>query len=239
MEHHKSKAFTLIELLVVIAIISLLVSILLPSLNRAKELARRAVCMANLKHIGLGFELYLEELGRYPVYNTGVPSGCARVEFGGKTGEGRDLPEEDRPLNPYTGSADVYRCPSDVHPLDSGAYLCSGTYQGWFNMVGTSYSYNVSCNRWWGASGYSPWGNRRSDITNSFSEVILAGDHSSYYCHSDPVPGVDPEQCLVHDLEEPYTNLLLLDGHVSAVVMTDDDPDSTSGNGWTFYAIDP
>ena len=54
-------AFTLIELLVVIAIISLLVSILLPSLSKAKALAAKAVCMSNSRSIGLGFNLYLSE----------------------------------------------------------------------------------------------------------------------------------------------------------------------------------
>ncbi len=57
----KRKGFTLIELLVVIAIIALLVSILLPSLNRARELAKRAVCAANLNGIGKGLVIYQAE----------------------------------------------------------------------------------------------------------------------------------------------------------------------------------
>ena len=50
--------FTLVELLVVIAIILLLVTLLLPSLTLAREAARRAVCAANLHHIGLAQALY-------------------------------------------------------------------------------------------------------------------------------------------------------------------------------------
>ena len=55
------RAFTLIELLVVIAIISLLVSILLPSLKKAKDLARTAICMSQIRSAGLGMALYVEE----------------------------------------------------------------------------------------------------------------------------------------------------------------------------------
>jgi prepilin-type N-terminal cleavage/methylation domain-containing protein len=54
----KRPAFTLIELLVVIAIISLLVSILLPSLNRAKDLAKRVVCLTNMKSNGTAISAY-------------------------------------------------------------------------------------------------------------------------------------------------------------------------------------
>ena len=53
--------FTLIELLVVIAIIALLVSILLPSLSRAKGLARAVVCMTNQRNIGTSVSLYAND----------------------------------------------------------------------------------------------------------------------------------------------------------------------------------
>jgi prepilin-type N-terminal cleavage/methylation domain-containing protein/prepilin-type processing-associated H-X9-DG protein len=58
---HRRRAFTLIELLVVVAIISLLVSILLPSLQHAKELAKGTVCMTNLKGIGTAAQMYFSE----------------------------------------------------------------------------------------------------------------------------------------------------------------------------------
>jgi prepilin-type N-terminal cleavage/methylation domain-containing protein len=52
------RAFTLVELLVVISIIALLVSILMPSLGRAREQARAVVCLCGLRQLGLGLTMY-------------------------------------------------------------------------------------------------------------------------------------------------------------------------------------
>ncbi len=57
----KQNAFTLIELLVVIAIIALLMSIMMPALNRVKKQAKSVMCRARLKEWGLLFKLYTDD----------------------------------------------------------------------------------------------------------------------------------------------------------------------------------
>ena len=100
----KSKGFTLIELLVVIAVIALLLSILMPALQKVKQHARGVACLSNLKQWGLYFSIYTDD-------NNG------NFHEGWWTGKGY----EDtwvallRPF--YKGSEEVLCCPTAMKPL--------------------------------------------------------------------------------------------------------------------------
>jgi prepilin-type N-terminal cleavage/methylation domain-containing protein/prepilin-type processing-associated H-X9-DG protein len=63
----KKVGFTLVELLVVISIIALLLSILMPALNKVRESGRRVVCASNIKQIGFGLMLYAQDNKGYGV----------------------------------------------------------------------------------------------------------------------------------------------------------------------------
>ncbi len=94
----KNEGFTLIELLVVIAIINILAGMLLPSLTRAKEQARRAACLNNLRNIGQALTMY-----------AGEHDGFFPPEDSSPT-EGDDL---DLLFPGYLSNQAIFWCPSD------------------------------------------------------------------------------------------------------------------------------
>ena len=118
----KIPGFTLIELLVVIAIIAILAAILFPVFARARENARRSSCQSNLKQIGVGVMMYVQDYDeRYPL------GSVLRVDLGPEWSTS-SVPNGDFatsttilwPLfvNPYTKNLQIYRCPSTPHDGD-------------------------------------------------------------------------------------------------------------------------
>jgi prepilin-type N-terminal cleavage/methylation domain-containing protein len=121
--HYFHKAFTLIELLVVIAIIAILAAILFPVFARAREQARKTSCLSNMKQIGLGLGMYMQD------YDMVFPPGGLKVWEATKKTDRNLLAVQ---LQPYMKSVQIFHCPSDsgwttVKPTVFGAFGSSYT----------------------------------------------------------------------------------------------------------------
>ena len=106
--------FTLVELLVVIGIIAVLISILLPSLARARAQAKQTACLSNLRQIGLAVEMYAgaNEGAFPPAQHTAAPTGWLTV------------------LQPYGATPAVRLCPDDGRqPVPQTSYLTNDHMQ--------------------------------------------------------------------------------------------------------------
>ena len=120
------RGFSIVELLVVVAILAVLLSILVPSLGRAKELARRAACASGLKAIGSAHHSYGTEWNRQlawapPTAHSGLGIWSVWHPSAGSYGAGL-LVEKG-----FLGTGTVLYCPSWEHPY----YMYNHPVYGW------------------------------------------------------------------------------------------------------------
>ena len=201
-------SFTLIELLVVIAIIAILAAMLLPSLGKAKEMGKRAVCLSNLRQQGLIFRSYLDAYSGYPCgYMTNSPD-TNSTEWGPllyKAGLIGTVPIPNSSNSMIETSAQglgtfpkgIWRCPAETAPA---------TYDWWWTQ--TLYGMNGSL--------FQEFFRKESDIMAP-SVTVLMGD-STYATGSGVMiyrPSFGPGS-LLSFRHDSSLNLLYCDGHVAS-----------------------
>jgi prepilin-type N-terminal cleavage/methylation domain-containing protein/prepilin-type processing-associated H-X9-DG protein len=201
----KSRGFTLIEILVVIAIIAILAAILFPVFARARENARRASCLSNIKNLGLAVMMYTQDYDeRMPRTTT---CGSATLETGKTTGsscgDGQYLHLWQHVIYPYVKNPQAY--------LDASASVTwDGSYTGHM-----AFGYNL------GLSGTALAGIPRP------SETILIGDSfydgvstSSTYSPNSylltPYSGDLPNASLPDARHLDTFNMVYVDGHAKS-----------------------
>ncbi len=206
-------AFTLIELLVVISIIALLISILLPTLDGAKEAARVVVCASQQKQIGLAFHLYTNDFDQtFPIGDLGMSLPGQQWSLTGAAHNrvlGQVRPEDEslyeqgriRHVTPYTNKTNpVFRCPSDQGRRPGYPHNNDGLTM--FESSGTSYCFNSGA--WqidnitipmevdplyhlfvhdWGL-----WGRHADDVPDP-TKLVMVNEWSFYWLISQEWPG--------------------------------------------------
>ena len=235
--------FTLIELLVVIAIIALLLSILMPSLTKAKDHARRVVCMNNLKQQGVMTTMYMNDYKDFfPTLDSG-PMATA-ISWGGKFGRDSIIGEQ-RFLNPYVGvnrkvgvadseeGLQVFHCPADKGGLAGEWNPGFARTPSVWESLGWSYRYNAGGHEWLAqrAEKFGLWNKKLPSIKNPTRQVFYMC--IPFFCYWG---GFDPfEYYYWHNRNElGWAPVAFVDMHIDYLQATNDNPDYRSGPKWTF-----
>jgi len=217
----KAIAFTLIELLVVVAIISLLLSLILPALGRARTQAKVVVCAANQRSIGVGWHLYLAaNKDVFPEYK-----GNMSWFYGGRhptLWEQRNGVEYPRVLNPYVDmaiqnqrAAELFACPGDRPILNvaTGEPAVTNGHNV-YDYYGNCYFMNRLL-----LSLDDPETARverdRFHVNNvkiDNSRMLVAGDVQWFYAIAE-----EPRYDARFHFDDDRANVLFLDGHVAFV----------------------
>jgi prepilin-type N-terminal cleavage/methylation domain-containing protein len=128
------RGFTLIELLVVVAIIAVLISVLLPSLGKARERSKVVSCLNNLRQMGIMYRTYLQDQqsrGLYYFRTTNAAVVTAQLQMYGYMNT-----EWMGGLRPYGMNPKVTMCPDATNLTTSTAYLGNATL-AWWGGAGT------------------------------------------------------------------------------------------------------
>src|SRR5258706_5542402 len=157
----KKSGFTLVELLVVIAIIALLIAILLPVLNSARERAHRVKCASNLRQLGMAMKMYaIDNKNQYPrtVYTQGGHSvqyftGCGAADpfepFGGRPSLNDGSAAIFLLAHVGLVKLNIFICPSStqhVEDFGGGGGFAESRSNFWPTVpIGDTLSYSIAC----------------------------------------------------------------------------------------------